>query len=96
MLDDGFIRASAFAAGVPVIFVRKPGRGLRFCIDYRSLNAVSKKDAYLLLLIRETLKMIASAKWVSKVDIISAFYRVRIRIGDEPKTAFKTRLGSYE
>ena len=62
LLDDSFIRASASATGAPVIFVRKPGRRLRFYIDYRSLNAVSKKDAYLLLLIRETLKMIASAK----------------------------------
>src|SRR5437879_741110 len=96
LLGNGFIRASASDTRVPIIFVRKPSRRLRFYIDYRSLNAVSKKDAYLLPLIREILKMIASARWVSKVDVISAFYRVRILVGDERKATFKTRLGSYE
>ena len=62
LLNNSFIRASTSAAGVPIIFIRKPGRGLRFYIDYRGLNTVSKKDAYLLLLIKETLKMIASAR----------------------------------
>ena len=96
LLDNGFIRASSSPAGAPVIFVKKPGGGLRFCVDYRGLNAVSKKDSYPLPLIGETLKLIASAKWVSNVDVISAFHRVRIKEGDEAKTAFKTRLGSYE
>ena len=96
LMDSGFIRASSSSAGAPVIFVKKPGGGLRFCVDYRGLNAISKKDNYPLPLIGETLKLIASAKWVSNVDVISAFHRVRVREGDEPKTAFKTRLGSYE
>ncbi len=40
--------------------------------------------------------MIASAKWVSKVDVISAFHRIRVREGDEYKTTFTTRFGTYE
>ena len=96
LLDQGFIRASRSSAGAPVIFVRKPGGGLRFCVDYRGLNAITKKDRYPLPLIGETLRMIASAKWVSKVDVISAFHRIRIRAGDEWKTTFRSRLGSYE
>jgi transposase InsO family protein len=96
LLGQGFIRASSSGAGAPVIFVRKPGGGLRFCVDYRGLNAVTKKDRYPLPLIGETLRSIAGAKWVSKVDVISAFHRLRIREGDEWKTAFRTRLGSFE
>lgn len=96
LLDQGFIRASNSGAGAPVIFVRKPGGGLRFCVDYRGLNAITKKDRYPLPLIGETLRAIAGAKWVSKVDVISAFHRLRIREGDEGKTTFRTRLGSFE
>ena len=55
LLDKGFIRTSNSPAASPVLFVRKPGGGLRFCVDYRALNAITKKDRYPLPLIRETL-----------------------------------------
>ena len=96
LLDSRFIRASNSAAAAPVIFVKKPGGGLRFVTDYRGLNEISQKDRYPLPLIDETLKLIASAKRISRVDVISAFHRIRMRAGDEWKTAFRTRLGSYE
>ena len=96
LLDAGFIRASKSSAGAPVIFVRKPGGGLRFCVDYRGLNPVSAKDGYPLPLIHETLREIGQARWVSKVDVILAFHRLRLRQGDEWMTAFRTRLGAYE
>jgi hypothetical protein len=94
LLEQGFIRPSRSAAGAPVLFVKKPGSGLRFCVDFRGLNAITINDSYPLPLISETLRDISSARWVSKVDIISAFWRLRIRKGDEWKTAFRTRLGS--
>lgn len=96
LLDSGFIRASSSSAGAPVIFVKKPGGGLRFCVDYRGLNAVTQKDGYPLPRIEETLRELGQARWVSKVDVISAFHRLRVRPGDEDKTAFRTRLGAYE
>ena len=57
---------------------------------------MTKKDGYPLPRIDETLRSISQAKWVSKVDVISAFHPLRIRQGDESKTAFRTRLGAYE
>jgi hypothetical protein len=58
-LDDnllkGFIRASSSPVASPVIFVKKLGGGLRFCVDYRSLNAMTVKNCYLIPLIQETL-----------------------------------------
>ncbi|XP_044718777.1 reverse transcriptase (RNA-dependent DNA polymerase) domain-containing protein [Hirsutella rhossiliensis] len=42
LLDRGFIRASSSAAAAPVLFVRKPNGGLRFCCDYRALNNLAK------------------------------------------------------
>jgi hypothetical protein len=58
LLDAGFIRASSAASGAPVIFVKKPGGGLRFCVDYRALNGVTLKDGYPLPLIHDTLRQI--------------------------------------
>ncbi len=63
LLDKGFIRVSHSSAAAPVLFVRKPGGGLRFCVDYRALNAITKKDRYPLPLIHETLNQIGRAKW---------------------------------
>ena len=51
LLDEDFIQESKSPTAAPVLFARKPGGGLRFCIDYRGLNAITRKDRYLLLLI---------------------------------------------
>lgn len=95
-LDKGFIRVSKSSASAPVLFARKPGGGLRFCVDYRALNAITKKDRYPLPLIHETLSQISKARWFTKVDVIQAFHKIRIAEGDEWKTAFRTRFGLYE
>ena len=96
LLDNGFIRVINSPATAPVIFVKKPGRGLRFCVDYRRLNEISRKDSYPIPHIDETLRTIAAAKYISKVDVISAFHRIRVKDGDEWKKAFNTRFGLYE
>ncbi|KJZ71335.1 hypothetical protein HIM_09271 [Hirsutella minnesotensis 3608] len=96
LLDKGFIRASSSPASAPVLFVRKPGGGLRFCVDYRGLNAITKKDRYPLPLIEETLRSLSKAKWLTKLDVIAAFHKIRVEEGDEWKTAFRTRYGLYE
>jgi hypothetical protein len=96
LLNKGFIRVSSSPAAAPVLFVRKPGGGLRFCVDYRGLNRVIKKDRYPLLLIYETLRNISKAKWFIKLNVIIVFYKLRIAEGDEWKTAFRTRYGLFE
>ena len=62
LLDKNFIRASSSSAATPVLFAKKPSRGLRFYINYRALNALTRKDYYLLLLIKETLNSLNEAK----------------------------------
>jgi hypothetical protein len=95
-LDKGFIRVSNSPAAAPVLFVRKPGGGLRFCCDYRALNRLTKKDRYPLPLIHETLERIGKARWFTKLDVIAAFHKIRIAEGDEWLTAFRTRFGLFE
>jgi len=62
LLDKGFIRVSNSPVTALILFVKKLERGLRFCIDYRGLNRVIKKDRYSLSLIYETLRNINKAK----------------------------------
>lgn len=95
-LDKGFIRVSNSPAAAPVLFVKKPGGGLRFCVDYRALNKLTRKDRYPIPLIYETLRNVSRAKWFTKLDVIAAFNKLRIREGDEWLTAFRTRYGLFE
>ena len=60
------------------------------------MNEISRKDSYPIPHIDETLRTIAAAKYISKVDVIFAFHRIRVKDGDEWKTAFNTRFGLYE
>lgn len=96
LLDKGFIRVSNSPAAAPVLFAKKPGGGLRFCVDYRGLNRISRKDRYPLPRINETFERISRAKWFTKLDVIAAFHKIRIREGDEWLTAFRTRYGLFE
>lgn len=96
LLDKRWIRQSKSPCGSPVLFTKKPGGGLRFCVDYRGLNAVTRKDRYPIPLIKETLEAVGRSKWLTKLDVSSAFHRIRIAKGEEWKTAMRTRYGSYE
>jgi transposase InsO family protein len=95
-LDNGRIRPSKSPAGAPILFVPKKDGSLRLCVDYRGLNKVSVKNRYPLPLISEILDRLTGAKFFSKIDIQDAYYRIRIREGEEWKTAFRTRYGHFE
>ena len=82
-LNKGFIRASSSSAASLVLFACKPEGGLRFCVDYKQLNAMTIKNRYLLPLIKKTLERICKAKIYSKIDIIAAFNRLRMQQGEE-------------
>ena len=96
LLDKGFIRVSSSSAAASVLFVRKPGGRLRFYVDYRGLNRITKKDRYSLLLIYETLRNISRVKQYIKLDVVAAFHKIRITEGDEQIIAFRTRYGLFK
>lgn len=95
-LDKGFIEPSQAPFASPILFVKKPNGGLRFCIDYRKLNAITQKDRYPIPLIDETLARLSQAKIFTKLDIRQAFHRIRIDPASEDLTTFRTRYGSYK
>jgi transposase InsO family protein len=96
LMDKGWIRASSSPAAAPVLLVKKPDGTWRFCVDYRALNKITEQDRYPLPLIKETLRSLSKAKWFTKLDVRSAFHRIRVAEGDEPLTAFRTRFGLFE
>ena len=96
LFDKRFIRVNNSLTTASVLFIKKLKEGLRFYIDYKRLNRVIKKDRYLLSLIYETLRNINKAKQFTKLNVIAAFYKLRIFKGDEQKTAFRTYYGLYK
>jgi len=95
-LQKGFIRESKSPAGAPILFTPKKDGGLRLCVDYRGLNAITIKNRYPLPLITEIMDRVTGAQYFSKIDLKDAYHRLRIKAGDEWKTAFRTRYGHYE
>ncbi len=82
-LKKGFIRLSKSPARAPILFVPKKDGGLRLCVDYCGLNAITKKNRYPLPLIRELIDQINRAIVFSKINLKDAYYQIWIREGDE-------------
>jgi transposase InsO family protein len=95
-LAKGFIVSSKAPFASPVLFARKGDGSLRFCVDYRKLNALTKKNRYPLPLIDETLARLSRAKIFTKLDIRQAFHRIRMDPASEELTAFRTRYGLFQ
>uniref|UniRef100_A0A674MXQ5 Gypsy retrotransposon integrase-like protein 1 n=1 Tax=Takifugu rubripes TaxID=31033 RepID=A0A674MXQ5_TAKRU len=89
-------RPSSSPVGAGFFFVQKKDGTLRPCIDYRSLNEITIKNKYPLPLLDAAFAPLHRAKVFSKLDLRSAYHLVRIREGDEWKTAFNTPLGHFE
>ena len=97
MLRSRKIRPSKSSAGAPILFVpKKEGRGLRFCVDYRGLNKVTILNRYPLPPMNELRDCVLGAKIFTKLNLKSGYNLIRIKEGDEWKTAFRTRYGLFE
>ena len=95
-LAAGLIRPSSSPVGAGFFFVGKRDKSLRPCIDFRGLNSITVKNKYPLPLIGSAFTPLQGATVFSKLDLRNAYHLVRIREGDEWKTAFNTPLGHYE
>ncbi|KAI2655949.1 Transposon Tf2-6 polyprotein [Labeo rohita] len=94
-LRAGTIRPSSSSAAVG-FFVKKKDGGLRPCVDYRGLNQITVKNRHPLPLTNTALDALSGGHFFTKLDLWSAYNLVRIREGDEWKTAFITPTGHYE
>jgi len=78
-----------------VVLVPKKNGTLRFCVDYRLLNAVSKRDSYPLPRMDECIDSLREAKVFSTLDCNASYWQVLIADGDRKKTAFVCHKGAY-
>jgi hypothetical protein len=92
----GYIKPSKSPYGAAVLFVHKKDGTLRMCVDYRAFNKAMVKNRYPLPRIDDLFDRLSGAKVFSRIDLRSGYYQIRITKGDEEKTAFRTRYGSYE
>jgi hypothetical protein len=96
MKQNGIIRPSSSPWSSPVVLVAKKDNSLRFCIDYRKLNSVTKKDSYPLPRIQDTLDVLNGSKYFSSLDFASGYWQIKVKEEDIGKTAFVTKRGLYE
>ena len=95
-LDAGHIRPSSSAFGAPVLLVKKKDGSMRMCIDYRGLNDITIKNNFPLPRIDDLHDRLGKARYFTKLDLYSGYHQIPIRPGDEHKTAFTSRYGTYE
>ena len=96
MIDRGVVEPSNSPCVSNVVLVVKKDGKVRFCVDYRSQNDVTIKDAYPLPRVDECLDSLAGATWFSSMDLNSGFWQISMAPEDKQKTAFNTSLGLYQ
>ena len=96
LLAGGVIRPSTSPYASPIVIVQKKSGQMRMCVDYRQLNAKTRRDAYPLPRIEESLDALGGAKFFSTLDLASGYNQVAVAEPDRAKTAFCTPFGLYE
>lgn len=88
MIELGVVEPSHSAWSSPILLVDKPDGSKRFCVDFRKVNAVSKKDAYPLPHVTSVLDRLRDARYLSSLDIKSAYWQIPLDPSSKEKTAF--------
>jgi hypothetical protein len=94
-LKAGILEVSTSPYDAPVLFVSKPnGRGLRLCVDYRALNAITIKNCTIPR-IDDLLDAVPGSKYFTSLDLTSGYHQILISEKDRPKIAFCTPFGHF-
>ena len=96
MLEAGIIEPSESSWSSPVVLVAKPDGTQRFCVNYRALNSVMKRDLYPLPRCDDILQSLAGAQWFSHLDLLRGYWQIDFALKDCERTAFATPNGLYQ
>lgn len=96
MAEKDVVRPSKSPWAAPVVLVKKKDGSQRFCVDYRRLNELTKKDSYPLPRMDTILSSLGESRWFSTLDLQSGYWQVAMSPADKEKTAFVVDRGLWE
>ena len=96
MVQEKVIQPSLSPWSSPVVLIKKKDGTIRFCIDYRKLNAISKRDVYPLPRIDDSLAALSGNTWFSSMDLVSGYHQIPLNENSQDKSTFITEGGLYK